>query len=349
MAFSIDQGAPLDAEIRRLAGKQLVRIEKALGGARDADATDAELGAAASGEDAFSTDVGHQTAVFEARKRLKKLRGLMRLVRDVAPRFYAEDNLRYREAAARLSTVRDRSAAVEALDRLAAHHAGRIEPSAFAAIREALNANVMRSRETMAGGCDEAHMAAIDATLRDVGEARHRMDGFVIKRSKNPAGILAKGFSRTYGKSRRGLKALKQDSDAEAFHALRKPLKYHWFHLRLLGSAWPELLVPMAACAKAVVDDLGHDHDCEILRQTVLAMLDEPGTVLPASEVSLIFVLLDQRQEELRSSALSGARRLFVIETRAMERWMRAQLKFAAVYRENATRRFMPSATDRTE
>ena len=351
MAFTIDPGTPLDAEIRRLAGAQLLRIEKVLGGLRDDDRPAANSATpAAEGADGSVADERRQAAVFEARKRLKKLRGLIRLVRDVAPRFYADHNARYRDAAAGLSKVRDRSAVVDALDRLVTHHAGRIEPGAFARTRTILMRNNTLKRNPAASPAstaeepDDAVMAAIDVALRDVGEARHRMDGFVIKRSKKPAKILAKGFSRNYGKAKRQLDALERGSDAEAFHTLRKLVKYHRFHLRLLGSAWPELFAPMVASARSVVDDLGHDHDYEVLRESVLAMPGEGGDALPASEVSLLFALLDQRQEELRTSALAGARRLLVVEPKAVQRWICRQLELAAETVPDAAISGVPSA-----
>ncbi|MBC8129586.1 MAG: CHAD domain-containing protein, partial [Rhizobiaceae bacterium] len=124
MSYRIDPGAPLDAETRRVFTEQL-------------DKATAELSAPASGPDGDLHE-----AIHDARKRLKKLRGLLRLVRPGHERFYRTENERLRDIARTLSAVRDRTALIESLDALEAHVPASLAASAvegsFAGVRAGL-------------------------------------------------------------------------------------------------------------------------------------------------------------------------------------------------------------------
>ncbi|HEY9058744.1 MAG TPA: CHAD domain-containing protein [Aurantimonas sp.] len=301
MAFRIDPGQAFDAEFRRIAGEQLRKAGRELG-----------------------DDGGDpHAAIHAARKRLKKLRGLLRLVRDADAGFYAEENARFRDIARALSGVRDAAAQIEALDALEARFAGDVATKAFAAIR----ARLTERRDTAAASEAETGIA-IETALTSLGEARLRLDGFVIRRpDRNGAALAAKGFGRTYERARRALKRAETRRDAESLHELRKRVKYHWMHLRLLSPTWPEAFAPLRQTAKTIADDLGLDHDYAVFRAEAA---EAPADFGASSELSVVLALMDRRQSELRRAALDAARRLLAEDADAAERRMRRLIKAAA-------------------
>src|SRR5215471_10492368 len=65
---------------------------------------------------------GRDEAVHDARKRFKKLRAVLKLIRDAAPeKIYRKENACFRDTARPLSEVRDARVLVEALDELGQH------------------------------------------------------------------------------------------------------------------------------------------------------------------------------------------------------------------------------------
>ncbi|MEF2554218.1 CHAD domain-containing protein [Aurantimonas sp. A2-1-M11] len=290
MAYRLDPGAPLDAEFRRIAGEQIRKAEKGLG--------------AGEGD--------RHAAVHDARKRMKKLRGLLRLVRDARPAFHAKENARFRDAARKLSGARDSGALIEALDQLEAHYADELATDAFGAVRRELT-----ERRTNA---EKAEMGpAVEQVLRSLGAARHKLDGFVIGR-KSKAGdaatIVASGIARSYGRGRAALATAQKTREVDAFHELRKRAKYHWMHLRLVGPLWPDAMKPLAEAGKQIGDSLGLDHDYAVLREQIAATPDAFGT---SGELAVVLALADRRQTELRESALDMARQLFADDPDGVE------------------------------
>lgn len=102
----------------------------------------------------------HHETVHEVRKRCKEVRAAVRLVRPVLPT-YSEENARYRDAARRISDIRDAHAAIETFDdhvRPAAEADGTLEAETLAGIR----ATLVDRRDELAAEQD------LDGRLADV-------------------------------------------------------------------------------------------------------------------------------------------------------------------------------------
>ena len=314
MAYRFDLAAPFDAEVRRIAGEQIRKAEKEL-----------------------SAPAGDQhEAVHDVRKRLKKLRGLLRLVRDARPKFYAKENARFRDMARALSGVRDRAALVESLDALQARYKDEETGEAFEPIRQ----HLIAQREA-ASAADLA--PAIEATLRNLAEARSRLDAFAVGK-KNKAGdaaaIVASGFARIAGQARGEIRDAEKRGEASIFHDLRKRAKYHSMHLKLLGPLWPEAMAPLADAAAALGDDLGLDHDYAVLQAEIAA---DPEPFGSPDKVAVVLALIERRQAALRQASLDRARRLFAEDASAAEQRIGRLWHVAA---ERARRDGEPAGTD---
>lgn len=178
--------------------------------------------------------------IHEARKRLKKVRGLLRLVRPAMEDLYDRENARLREAAGRLSDLRDAAARVEAYDELIDGFEHTVDQDSVAPVRRAL----LDARDEAEGSPDRVAELR-DASAADVHAAVAAVDGWEPPETFEP---LADGAAKTYRRGRKAWASLDEGVDAELLHELRKRMKYHWLHIRLLQDLWPE---PMKALKRS--------------------------------------------------------------------------------------------------
>lgn len=290
MSYEIDPSAPLDAETRRVASEQ---IGKAID----------ELSAPGPGEDPHE-------AIHEARKRFKKLRALFRLVRDGDEDFCRAGDVLYRDTARTLSSVRDRTALIEALDALEKDLGGAATAEAFASLRAAL----LRKRDAAVAAQNDLD-ERIAGTLAALETSR---DGLVCLVFAEPvedaADILARGYGRTHGSARAALKRSAKTRAADDLHELRKHVKYMGFHLGLLAPLWPEAFAPVRAAAMAIADMLGRDHDYAVFRAEAAA---SPASFGARRHAETVLALMERRQAELQAEALAAARRLLAESPKA--------------------------------
>ena len=116
-------------------------------------------------------------AIHEARKDMKKLRGLLRLVRPSAPRLYKAENRAFRDAAAGLSALRDADAALETFDQVieTARLAGLIGTSE--ADREHADSGTADTAPLQRSGLDRDALARLRGQLEQYRTAAHERFG----------------------------------------------------------------------------------------------------------------------------------------------------------------------------
>ncbi len=233
-----------------------------------------------------------------SRKRMKKLRGLIRLVR---PAFsdYKMENAHFRDTARSISGVRDAHVIGQTLDRLLESHEEPLDLNSFAEFRGRVDA---KSDEP-----NEVDLApARDALVR----ARARADEWTLQDTGWDA--IAGGLKKTY---KRACKRQAAKSDDE-LHDWRKRLKYHWYHVRLLQEIWPEAMQAREAAADKISDDMGLYQDLVVLEGEV-----EKG---PLSEEAdrVLRGLIAARKDEILEGAGGIADRLLVDKPKVLvARW----------------------------
>ncbi|ALN71318.1 CHAD domain-containing protein [Aureimonas sp. AU20] len=295
MAYRFNPRSPLDANLRRIAGEQ---IEKAI-------------------RDLTDEDGDRHESVHEARKRMKKLRGLLRLVRTGAPTYAAKENVRFRDAARLLSGVRDRTALIEALDGLEQRFAGDVETQSFAVVRTALE--LKRDSAQTALGDDGSHVAETVAALE---EGRETAESFRLPPKRQEA-VLRRGLRANYARAQADLGIALAKGEAEAFHDLRKRIKYLSMHFKLLEPAWPEALAPLRVEAETAAEELGRDHDYAVLRTEMAA---DPESFGARADLDVVLALLDRHQSELRASAIHRCERLLQEKPKAFAKRIQSLL-----------------------
>jgi CHAD domain-containing protein len=278
MAFRFQRKESIRDGVQRIADEQ---IGKAIAELDDPDLSDAEK-------------------VHQLRKRCKKLRGLIRLVRPGFEKVYQQENVWFRDTARALSTLRDSKTIIDALDGLTEHFADEVNPSVFEAIRRELVARREQLPE------EESDLSQRLETARErMQQARDRIgdwNGGIDRKA------LAAGLTKTYERCRRDLKQARTSPTPEALHEWRKRVKYHWYHIRLLENAWPELFVAVGEVAKQVSDQLGDDHDLAVLRSTLCS---DPESFGGPELIDQLTGLIDRRRRQLQKRAFRDGRRLF--------------------------------------
>lgn len=254
-------------------------------------------------------DRGNRSVVHEARRRCKKLRGLLRLVRPGFAGFERE-NRALRDAAHLLSHLRDSEVMHETFREL---------------LEWKHDPVVERLAAATATGTDTADqtpaLAAFRDSLRDI---RARAASWTL--SKPHVDTLIGGLRSTYRSGRRRMhKAIGTDA-ATAFHDWRKASKYHGFHLDLLRKAAPEMLGGELDAVDKLSAQLGQHHDLVVLRTSAQ---DHKFDLSDADRDTLV-ELIGQRLDEIEDEALELGRQVYAEKPAAIARRVGAYWSSAA-------------------
>ncbi|MDQ3396995.1 MAG: CHAD domain-containing protein [Deinococcota bacterium] len=247
----------------------------------------------------------HNQAVHDARKRLKELRALLRLVRgSLGKANYKRENRCFRDAGRRLAAARDAQVLRSTFDALRKQAEG-IPGEALERISATLAAR-------HGAALDEDAVAEVVPVLK---AARERITTLSIQKDGWTA--LEGGLSEVYRRGRRSLaKAAKHPSD-ETFHDWRKQVKYLWHGLQVLEPLWPEVLERSAEESHKLADLLGDDHDLAVLEQTLRG---EPESFTDGATLEALSTLIAARRYYLQAEAKRLGARLYAEKPRAFVR-----------------------------
>lgn len=250
---------------------------------------------------------GLDHAIHEARKRLKRVRSLYRLVSRETPKFSAREDARLRDISKSLSTLRDAAALVETASYLQARARDAEEADAIGRIVVALSA---RRDQISAGRADletrlpkaiKALKKAIKA-LDDVGlGGGHRRHGR----------MLAQGWDDTVRKARKALAACEGHVSAEAFHTLRKRTQDYRAYHQLLHPLWPAAMVAKYNAASGLIELLGRVNDLELLCDLVET---EHHHFDNADDLAHLLYAIIFHQQHDRHAALDRAEEIFGVD-----------------------------------
>jgi CHAD domain-containing protein len=243
--------------------------------------------------------------IHDIRKRIKKLRGLLRLVR---PGFsgFARENAALRDIGRSLASRRDADVRLATFDRLTKSG----PPEDFAPLR----ARLVADRDT--AHLDETPVEAPREALLAVFERSHdwRLKG-------RDHDILVAGLAATRSAARATMAKADRHRHPVEMHDWRKRAKDYWYQTRLLQPAWPEALDPFAAAASTLTEDLGDHHDIGVLADWIA---DLPKGLLSEDLESRLASLAQTAQSELEARIFPLGSRLFAGNPDAVARqWAR--------------------------
>jgi CHAD domain-containing protein len=245
-------------------------------------------------------ELSHAELVHEARKTIKRMRALARLLRyELGEQELERVNSSLRAAGRRLAGARDAEVRLATLEHLRARH-----PKVLALDGvEILGARLERELE----GAREP--TAPQDVLADIAEMRRDLAHWNLVDAD--FGALSPGLQRLYREGRYRYTNVKREQarDAERLHNWRKRVKALYYALDMLGASEAKGARSTTRQAKRLGDLLGDEHDLWMLCAYLKQNPDACGH--DTSAANTLLKLAEQRRKRLRKRALKVGKRLF--------------------------------------
>ena len=291
MPYHLRPGERVPAGVKRIAREEIESAVRHLSGKGEAD---------------------RDEAIHEARKNVKKVRGVLRLMRPELGEIYGRENPFFRDVGLRLSQFRDGGAMIEAFDGLREKYRGELGRSRLASIRRGLMA---RKEQAEKQGSIEEVLHGTAAVLRErakrVAQWPLAADGFEA---------IAPGLEATFRRGQKALARARKHPLPENYHEWRKRAKDHWYQVRLLEGVWDGTMPAYERRLKDLETWLGEDHNLVVLQEKAMA---EPGFYGRQPEIALFVKLIGKYHKELRGNALALGERIYDEKPRQFTRRMR--------------------------
>lgn len=269
---------------------------------------------------ALSQDPVPPEGVHQARKVVKRLRSLLRLLEpSLDARDFKSNVKELGRLGDQLAGARDAHVMSETVAKLL-HHFG-------ANAEQALGPLVRMTASQVEG--QAAHLSAerIQPTVAGFLACGHKLESLEIK--GHGFACLAGGLQKSYSRARENFTRAYKKPDDERFHDLRKAVQWHQRHMVLLTKAWPEYFNVRVAACRELAQDLGYDHDLAMLIDLVERRED------PAVDSDAVIQVARSRQAELRAGAFALAERLFEERPAAFTRRIRGYWTAAPLIRQD--------------
>lgn len=244
-------------------------------------------------------------ALHRARKAMKRLRALLRLVRDeIGYQTYREENHVLREASRKLGPARDSFVLVVTLEQIVADYEELLTPGAFELTDRYLRAAHRASIDDLMSG--RQTLSHVVTTL-EAARSRYQAWATALRADASPFlrdeyNAVAPGLGRIYRRSRNDLERAITKGTNATFHEWRRSTKYLRYQMETLQPIWPDVVGGHAARLDELGELLGNDHDLFVLADTVR---EEPGACPNPTARRLLVALIDQARVDLQEEALT--------------------------------------------
>ena len=245
-------------------------------------------------------------AVHETRKAIKRLRSLLRLVRDsISHDRYHSDNAMLKLVAAELSSVRDSWVMAQILGRLLPTSNG---TGILTVVMDRLQARYRAESHALLE--NKAQMASIIEQLEQVRDESARWSQVPGERSvplPHDFAVIAPGLQRVYKRGRRGMRIVADSPTDTLLHVWRKRAKYLRHQIEALNVLDPEGLHALEIQLEHLTDLLGDDHDLAVL----LARFDTDHSLSAGVTVAGILEAIVEKRQELQMAAIAVGEDVF--------------------------------------
>ena len=297
MAYRLRRKGSLASELARVVTKEFEEARKEIGGRNN----------------------GRTEAVHEARKHVKKIRAVLHLLEKALADNFRTHDRRLKAVGHQLSSLRDVDAEAETMKTVRDHYPRLVTPSVFAGVCGGL---AKQKRRTVARVHPDRLLQRVELELRRDARSMPRD----VRRSGRYRALLA-GLVRGYRRARTAMDAVIATPEDAGFHAWRRRVKDHWYHMRLLE----ELSVQAHARVgrlKRLETWLGDDHNLVILRTAIqnapARFGDERSTALVLGCIAKFSTLLRRRALKLGQPLFARKPRMF---RQSIDGWWRERGK----------------------
>lgn len=243
-----------------------------------------------------------EVGIHQARKSLKRIRALLRIVRDpLGEKKFSKANIAYRDAARSVSGLRDLTAMQEVLDKLKTRY----------------------SRQNLHAGIDSAKAGLEEWLVSAKSEIRNqedvRQEAITIlnkslkkrkawKKGQDQFDWIDSSIQRTYKHGWEAFRIAKKKKKMLLLHDWRKQVKYLWHQLQLLRGCWPEMMDPWSEELHRLATLLGDEHDLVVLRDHIRQERLIPGRVRGKAD---LLVAIKEYRKELRQAYFPLGEKLY--------------------------------------
>jgi len=240
-------------------------------------------------------------AIHRARKAIKKMRAVLRLVRhDISKKDCASRKARLRKAARYLGPARDAYIKAQTFENLLRKAAAQSGSMRFPEFQSFLK---QQCREEMRRFDHEDRWSKMSRLLEKERACASRL---CVKHAGWCA--IGPGLQKSYRSARQARVAACKDCSAVNLHELRKRVKDLGYDVSLLEPIWPEQMSALSQELDTLSDLLGDHHDLQVLRQLVARKSVEVDFENEANQLQPI---IDEQQRDLSAAACKlGARLL---------------------------------------
>ena len=265
------------------------------------------------------TPARRDAAVHEARKSLKKLRSLLRMISPSLGNAVKKENAALRELGRGLSRMRDAAAMLETVNLLGKKYKG--EPAA----RDLAELRSLFVQRRTAARTDSEAIATAEAGVTTLRGLRRRLNNWNLAADVHS---MEPGFKRIYSRGRKACSRAEKNANPENLHELRKRVKDYWYQVRLLESIWPSGAKSPEKSLRDLQEWLGDAHNLAVLREE--------------TTTGGLTALINDFEKELSGKSLAAALKLYELKPAAHVRQI-AQLWEA--WRDEPARKGARTAT----
>ncbi len=241
-------------------------------------------------------------AIHETRKCFKKIRAVIRLVRDeLGKRIYKAENYFYRDLGRTLSPMRDSAVLIESLEKLKKHFGERFPADFFNHAKDQLTAmHHERTQQELEG----THL--FEKVIVELEKGRARITEWPIRhKGFSP---FCGGLHRIYQRGKKRMRDADKETTDETLHEWRKRVKDMWYAVCLFQPSWNEILKPYAEKLHDLSDLLGDDHDLGRLK---VFLSEHPDVCMNDDAKELLVALIKQDRTIIQSSIWPLGGRIF--------------------------------------
>ena len=238
--------------------------------------------------------------VHECRKTFKRLRALLRLMRDsIGIRRYKKQNRFVRDLGRRLSDWRDREVMVVTVDHLLKKNADDLH---LVQPLQRLREQFVVERDAALEGENLREVA--EATAGDLAAMNGWIDRWPIAKEEGFC-LIEVSLARTYRRARSGFATAKKRPTDENLHECRRRVKYLWTQCCILELLAPKSIKSRAKKLKRLSDLFGDDHDLAVLLERAQSRIETSADLIALKWACGV------RRSELHKRALALGETLF--------------------------------------
>lgn len=260
--------------------------------------------------EALTSDNPHK-GVHEARKHLKKLRALIRLVRDeLGHEQYKKRNNFFRDIGRHLAQYRDITSQIEILEKLHQEHGDLVKgEKGFQAFLDLLyqEREKIFQKGSQNGQWVDQDIAKIKAYQKTI-VPEHSAEEKTLDSLK-----------RVYKRGYKGYHRALKKAETKGMHEWRKRVKYLWHQFQLIQVGWPAMIQAYMDVLKDLSDVLGDYHDLAIIEDKAKQVAPKLSTAF----IKKFYKVTEKRKDHLHGESLKLGRLIYAEKPKAFKKRMR--------------------------